>query len=332
MCDRASVKQFLQDKGKIEDSIAFAKKSMKGAKVDLLQVKKLQDLVAKQSLVSKDSLKLLAVGSGPGPARYQLQSNDILATIQALQRNMIKMKKELDTDEAAAAHQWDQKRMALDHEKTFSQKDLEEKERLSESKNEALEEAKLSKDAESKDMTADSAYLDKIKADCEAKAKSFDETSTTRSAELSAITKALEALNDGDVGKMSDRMTAQLQLGTKPKVASGLPQGPATRAAFIQLRSKRHHLLDRKSIIKQVQSFIHNIADTSKSPKLNALAVRLKVAGDDDFVKVRGIIKDLLAKLQTRSSPRASPLAVQRKPLTSARRSARRQVHCRQRF
>ena len=55
---------------------------------------------------------------------------------------------------------------------------------------------------------ADQNFLNDLTAKCEQKAKDWDQRSSTRTAELTAISEALEMLK-GDVSKMSSRLTLQ---------------------------------------------------------------------------------------------------------------------------
>jgi outer membrane murein-binding lipoprotein Lpp len=277
------------------EAIQNAKTSMKGAKLNLVQLKTLQAVLSKHPVVNDASMRLLAMTRQPA---FQVQSNDILATIEEIEADFRKMKKDLDNDESEAKFQWNQKQMSLMHESTFSAKDRDEKAQMLESKTEELEEAKLSKDEESKDLAADEAFLKEVTESCETKAKLFDERSSARSAELTAITKALDALKEGDAGKMSElqRGSRSGVLSSSPPRIMSLSRKPlAGEEAFIQIRSVRHHLSERMVAMKRAQLLIAAAAE--KSPELSTLAVRMKLAGDH-FVKVRNLIKDLLAKLK----------------------------------
>merc|ERR1719454_1267894 len=57
--------------------------------------------------------------------------------------------------------------------------------------------AKESKDEETKDKAADQEFLDVLTKECEEKAKLWDQRSGTRADELSAMTDAIEQLENG---------------------------------------------------------------------------------------------------------------------------------------
>merc|ERR1719440_2457797 len=147
------------------------------------------------------------------------------------------------------------------------------------------------KDEETADMNADQSFLDVLTADCEEKAHLFDQRSTTRAGELKALAEATEALEKGAVPNYSANKKL-VGLAQKSAVLGKATKVSAKPVAFVQIESVQH-----QASVKKVESFLEDAASRTGSRMLSALAVRVKVA-EDHFVKVRQLIKDLIAKLE----------------------------------
>merc|ERR1719487_1630994 len=143
-------------------------------------------------------------------------------------------------------------------------------------------------------MNADQSFLDVLTHDCEEKARLFDERSTTRAGELKALSEATQALEEGAVPNWSANKKL-VGLAQKGVVLGQATKGSAV--AFVQIESVRHQQSSKEASVKRVQSFLDDAVERTGSRVLSALAVRVKVA-EDHFVKVRGLIKDLIMKLE----------------------------------
>merc|ERR1719281_1686521 len=160
-----------------------------------------------------------------------------------------------------------------------------------------------------------------LTSQCEAKATAWDARSKTRSAELTALAAATETLK-GEVSgvammKVGDNMNKK-EMGLVTKKSK---KGPMTieeqedadaaaddeqidgflqedtdlsflqkpKSAFLQSRAQR------KVILHRMMGYLKKQAKTLKSDTLGSLMLQMK---EDHFVKVRGMIKDMISKLE----------------------------------
>jgi predicted nucleic acid-binding Zn-ribbon protein len=277
-----------------------SKKQMKGAKLSSL----LQATGGLVKAVSKNpslanvpgAMALLSKLNAPGEAtRYQYQSNDIIATLETLLAKFKDMKKELDVEEFEINAAFETNKLGLENEKEFAGKEKAEKEAIAATRSEKMEEAKADKDNETKDMNADQSFLDVLTKDCEDKAQLFDQRSGTRADELKALTEATAALEEGAVPNFSaNKKLVGLQKGVALHKVADTKTSPAS---FLQIRSVQHQKSGKEMALERVLSFLSGRADQSGSAVLYAIAGRIQVA-EDHFVKVRGLIKDLIQKLK----------------------------------
>jgi len=155
---------------------------------------------------------------------------------------------------------------------------------LSAAKTERKEEAVADKTEEENDKAADESFMKVLQDQCESTAKEWDERSVTRASELTAIAKALEALETGVVPNWgANKKLVGLQ---KKVMVRSVP------SSFLQLRGSalaKEELL-REKVLQALTDPVHH------SPMLTTLSLKVRVA-EDHFVKVRSIIKDLLEKL-----------------------------------
>merc|ERR1712187_870914 len=110
---------------------------------------------------------------------------------------------------------------------------------------------------------------------CDQKASDFESRQQLRADEIEAIEKAIEIMSSGSVSG-----NAEKHLPTLLQVSS---------AALAQLRSKTHDGAQARAT-----EYLREQAQRLNSRVLSALAVR---AGDDPFVKVKKMIKDLIVRL-----------------------------------
>merc|ERR1719329_1808813 len=160
-----------------------------------------------------------------------------------------------------------------------------------EEKAEQLEAAKSDRDDETADMNADNQFMDVLTKDCEEKAMLFDQRSKLRADELSTLSEATAELEKGAVPNFEANKKL---VGLNQK---GVVLGKSSPVSFVQVNSVQHQQSGKEASIQRVLKFLSDAAERTGSRAISALAVRVNVA-EDHFVKVRGLIKDLIAKLK----------------------------------
>merc|ERR1719428_1865299 len=203
--------------------------------------------------------------------------------------------KELDENEFNSRAAFEKEKLNQENEKKFAEKAKAETERLLGMKEDELANAKAELEEETKDMNADQAFLDELTGNCESQAKLFDQRSSTRSAEITAIATAMEKLESGtQPNYYTNKKLVELQ-----KVGSQSP-----REAKSEDGGRAVSLLQRGSAsqgdrvpLNRALTLLESEAQCLRSPLLSTLALKGRLH-EDHFVKVRGIIKDFIAKLE----------------------------------
>merc|ERR1719321_1540483 len=277
----------------------------------------LQKVAVPATAQTKEVIAFLeSLKAAPGKSHaYEYRSNDIIATLKGLLKTFKTNKYDLDTEEADKQNDYELEAQARGNTIKFTQQDIEEKAQMSADKENEKSKTEGEKADEIADMEADQGFMKKLTEECEQKAKDFDQRSKTRSAELTALSEAIEILKSGVQPNYS--ANKKLVLASKDTQATGHwvwvqdQAAPATVAtagvhesanapSFLQLRGAA-------SGPKRVLEFLTQKASLLKSPMLSTLALKLKLGvAKDHFVKVRGMIKDLIAKLEADAESEAS--------------------------
>merc|ERR1719305_837636 len=290
----------------------------------------------KQSIALADTMglthnagKLLALLDQPGkPAAYEYHSNEVISTLQSLLKNFKQKATQVDNEER----------------ETRQTHEMASGARANTIK--AKEKAKSEKAAMSAQHAADQNFLDDLTVKCEDKAKAWDQRSSTRTAELTAISEALELLK-GDVSKMygSNDLGLLSVRGTAggKRVTPLVEQAPVTAAiqevdedaddfeqdlndepvSFLQLPRPRD-----TAARKQTIGFLAKKAAMLKSTTLSTLLMKIKDA-PTPFAKVKQMIQDLVKRLEEEASAEADQKAwcdENMKETTTERDEAQREV------
>jgi len=262
------------------------KNSMKGAKVtNLVQILESPSLAKTVGAVSF----LAKLSQAP---KFQYQSNDIIATIEDLMAEFKQMKKDLDFAEHDTNSAFEKDRLGLQNEKKFKEKDRAEKEAISEDKTESMNAKKSDRSDEDADRNSDNNFMKKLTEQCEDTAQLFDQRSKSRADELTALSEATTSLQEGAAENYKANKKLNL---AQVKAISGLP-------SFVQVASVQKQDSEQ---MQRVRDLLSNAAERTGSKALSAIAVRVSLAADH-FVKVRGLIKDLIAKLKADAEAEAT--------------------------
>jgi hypothetical protein len=301
------------------DAVVGALDAMQTAKADVEEeITSLLQKLPAQSL-SSTALALISSasskkrGAAPGEAKaYKYDSKEVIETLKQLTMTFKKELADLDEDEISANSAFEMAYGARANTITAYNKQINEKETLSAAKSEEKSEKEELKKEEEKDRAADQAFLDDLTSKCNAKAKAWDQRSTTRATELTALTQGVELLKGmGDKYSANSKLVGLITKKAQPDI------GKHAKPVFLQLRSVRHQNMDNDQF-QQLTSQLSEKARTLKSTPLAMLALQLQSAGPDHFVKVRGIIKDLIAKLEADAKAEATSKGICDKNMASA--------------
>jgi len=254
----------------------------------------------------------------PGKAdSYKYYSNDILATIEALQKQFTQQNNDLEQEEFDTNSAFEKRQLDMANERKFAEQDKGEKEALDEKKREEKAAAEGDNAQETDEMNADKAFQKVVVEECEEKARLWDQRSKTRADELTAMSDAMTALKDGVAPNWeSNKKLAAVQrvqhVHRSQDGAIMLPSPPA----FVQVR--RHTLRssargrsteeEQEAVAKRVQDLLASSGERLNSAVLVAASMKISVS-EDHFVKVRQIIKDLVAKLESEAGAEKSQKA-----------------------
>merc|ERR1719247_2704515 len=127
-------------------------------------------------------------------ADYSFHAGDIVGTVEKLLKGFRDKKVELETTEAKAISDYERRMQSLKHMLEAARESLDEKNKERTVTTEAIATAQGDMTNMNAVLNDDRTYLKDLTIKCELKAKQWDQRSSMRSAELSAITQALTVL------------------------------------------------------------------------------------------------------------------------------------------
>jgi len=193
----------------------------------------------------------------------------------------------VDAEEAEKKHTFDMAQGARKNQIKALEETLQETEKEAADKDERNNIAKEEQAKTSADRKADDEFMNDLTAQCEDKAKAWDARSKTRAEELTAIDKATKTLK----GEVVDNYSANKKLNLA-QVKQHQP------ISFLQVRETALN----PAVAKKMMTYLKGQQQKIKSKNLSNLMVKMT---EDHFVKVRGMIKDMIAKLEADAASEA---------------------------
>lgn len=293
-------KELAEDVNTVQRAISIIEKESGGAA--LVQIKSATDvaqalsaMVQASSLQSADASRLTALiqsddsdddddedAGAPAAAVHENQSGGIVDTLEDLEE---KAQTQLDAarkQETESLHAFELLKQSLEDKIGFAGKELDASKKSLAVAKEKKASAEGDLDVTSKDLSEDISSLQDLHRDCMAKATDFEAEVQSRGAELKALAMAKKIVV-GSTGGAGEQSYSLLQVARST---------------------------DSKSY--QAARFVRNLARKDHSMALNQLAQRMASASkfsNDPFAKVKGLIMDMLEKLQQEAEEEATKKA-----------------------
>merc|ERR1719327_2180103 len=292
----------------LERATSILSKEMAKSGASMLQLKSatsiteaLSVMVQASALSSADASRLTALvqtqqsdddeeTGAPDPAAYKGHSDGIIGTLEGLTEKAETQLDKARKAESTAAQNYEMLKQSLTDEMKFANADMDKaKKGLAESQEKkATAEGDL--EVTEKDLAEDIKTKSTLHQDCMSAAEEFELTTKSRGEELAALATAKKVIKESTGG------------------AAG--QTYFNQVSFMQLSSSAD-LANVEAI-----RFVRDLARKSKSPAMAQLASRMSsairlgaAAGEDPFAKVKGLITDMIATLESEAEEDASQKA-----------------------
>jgi predicted nucleic acid-binding Zn-ribbon protein len=266
-------------------------------------IQALQALVKASAFSSEDAATLTAfvqssqeaadgdsVPGAPEAAAYDSKSGGIVDVLEDLLDKANSQLAAARKKEETAMHNFAMLKQSLTDEIKFSSKDMDEAKKSSAASGEAKSQAEGALAATSKDLGEDKSSLAEVQKDCATYADDYAAEVTSRAEELKAVQAAKKVLAETTGGATG--------------VAYGLDQ--VSTPSFLQLHRSRSAISSGADLANvEAVRFVRELGRKFRSPALAQLAKRMMSAmrfsaasGEDPFSKVKGLISDMIAKLE----------------------------------
>lgn len=304
-------------------ALEAAKENMTDAKLDLAQlesVTNLPELGAKSPVVAL----LQEVFRQPEHAST-FQSNEIIVVIKNLTKTFKQQKKEQDTLEFESRAASEKELLGYTTEKTFKEKEKLLKEETVEEKTTDKTQKETDKSTEETAHAADTAFKDELATACEAAATQFDQRSTTRAGELTAISKASDVLKSGvsEAYNANKNLAGLVALGSRPTLHAGKKPAPKPLSLLQVQQSKQGDVAGADAGARKAAAMTRALdqldaaADRLGNPVL-ALLVSKATLKKGDFSSVKTLITDLITQLEQMTTDEEAQLTFCQTAMTTA--------------
>jgi chromosome segregation ATPase len=240
-----------------------------------------------------DSLEELGA---PAAAVYEKRSGGVMELLEDLKEKATTELSELRKAEAAAQHEFDLLRQSLKSEANADAKELAEEKKIKAGASE--EKATSTGELEEllKELPKDERNLEDVLDNCERKDADHEATVKSREEELKAVDEATRIVKEA-TGGAAKQTYSLLQVTSRSNTDAQL----RTRADLVHL---------------EALALVKRLARAHNSPVLAQLAVQMSsimrtagAVGADPFAKIKGLIKDLISKLEAEAASESTEKA-----------------------
>jgi len=217
----------------------------------------------------------------PAGATYENKSGGILESLDNLLSKAEDQLAEARKEESAAAGNFNVKKQALTDEISFATKDMDAAKKNSAAAAERKSVAEGDLTATKKDLQEDISALDALHRDCMSKASDFETETTARGEELKALATAKKIIKEA-----TGAAASFMQVSMESESVAGVPAVRIIRKLALAQQSK-----SLARLAKRMQAAVQFGAEHGSS---------------DPFAKVKGMVNDMIAKLEAEAEADAT--------------------------
>jgi hypothetical protein len=227
----------------------------------------------------------------PDPAAYKSHSTGILDVLEDLKAKAEEQLATLRKEESNTQHNYALLKQSLEDEVAYNTKELNEEKAFKSETEEAKATATADLATTTKLLKDTEAARAATQADCMKLATDHDASTAGRTAELNTIAEAKKVLMDTSSGAVEQTYSFIQKVSSHLRTSADLKGAEVAR--FVKRLAKDHH----SEALAQLAS------------RITALMQYGSGAGEDPFVKVKGLIKDMIDKLEAEADAAATEKA-----------------------
>jgi len=254
--------------------------------------KSLYALVQSQQAASNDDDDFGA----PAAAVYKSHSGNIIEVLEDLKEKAEEELSSLRKAETNAKHNYEMLKQSLEDQMSVDNKDLDDEKASKAASMETKASAEGDLAQTIKDLADGEKRLELVHGDCMQTAADHEATVAARKEELAALAKAKEILTSTSAGAVGQTYSF-LQLAGSASVGSKL----RTRADLASI--------EVVTMVKRLAKEHHSAALAQLASRISAVLRFGASAGEDPFAKVKGLITDMIAKLEAEAGSEATEKA-----------------------
>ena len=282
---------------------------------------------------------LQGVDNEQGAVNYESHGGEIIETVEDLEGTFVEEKDDLKAAEQKAQQDHDKQVLSLELQIGTAEKNLERAEQRRATLSKEIASANQDLTTTLAQLHDDQAYLKDLTAKCEAKSKEWDQRSSMRQDELSAITEALGIIKGTVAAKTTEKTVRFVETASavKPHAvvvedADDSEEAPEEDededVSFLQVEAPREKLsLLAKSVKTSGKAFMQNPRDrliqllNTKAGELKStvLASLASKVAADPFAKIKKLVQELIERLLQEAADEANHKGWCDKELTNAR-------------
>jgi len=283
------------------ETVDYALKVLRSSRDELKDAKLSESLLQKVAGRAMALAPLAAASSSLAevlkqkPAAYQYKSSSVIETLMEIRDIFAKTKKDYFNTEMEKKSISDKTVLSWTNERNFKEEDKTQKEALSDKKTQEKHSQEKDKQQEETDKERDEAFQAELTAQCQTRAEEWDQRSKARADELQAIAEATEILKSG----VEENYAANKKLVGLSAVVRSVARASknvSKPVSLFQLRGQGSAAV-AAGAVRHVVETLEGAAKRVGSTRLNAIATKVALQ-EDHFGKVRGLIEDLIARLE----------------------------------
>uniref|UniRef100_A0A7S1PNG7 Uncharacterized protein n=1 Tax=Alexandrium catenella TaxID=2925 RepID=A0A7S1PNG7_ALECA len=230
----------------------------------------------------------------PAAATYKSHSSNIIEVLEDMKEKAEEQLSDLRKAETSAKHNYAMLKQSLEDQKAADTKDFQEQKLAKSAADESQATAQGDLATTVKDLADSKSALDMANSNCMQTAADHEATVKAREEELKVIAEAKEVLSKSTSGAVSQ--TYSLLAVESHTVSSLRTRADLANAEVINL-------------VKKLAKEQHSAALAQLASRISAVMRFGAGAGEDPFAKVKGLVQDLIAKLQAEAGSEATEKA-----------------------